>query len=710
MSRLGFRHMSRLRHLSPFVPVLWLALLILTWPGTAGAIYELYSFDNDDNFDQWQNHAGAYGFDPGCQDCPCSNGETAYNTVASGTRRLFCGDFRHLDGSYFSLADGEVITGVHFNVHGRYSGADGGSFNNRIRWGETVIGVQNPGNSFTNNSICRWRIPAAFSDLTSMWDWNADPDDPFFDLNIGVQRHDNTTTMRINAVRLRVRTARTVPDQSAIHYGGVYVNEPVDRSFRIQSVGDDPISGNVALAAGCTGFSIVAGGGPYTLSPGQYRDVVVRFAPPDDDYYYCDVTLGIRDLAVQLDGHGIGPVCTVTGDSSHDFGNVVTGTSAEWSFSVRNDGGGVLAGVVSTGSCDTGQFTIVGGAGSYSLSRGQTRNVTVRFAPTVADFFDCDIELGNEDCLGPYVYGAGVNPACSTTPDEIDFGAVVIGELAESSFVVRNDGAEGILSGVVQLDPGLCDAGFEIVSGGGAYALSSGQSRTVTLRFTAVDEDFYSCFVETGCEDVFLYGEGVQPGQCVLSDTTMEFDALPGEFDEQSIFIDNVGGAPIAGRVELDAACDTSVFEIVEGGGDYIIDPDDFLTVTVRFTPPAEGGAFDCLLLTGCGSVAMTGGIVAADEHAPAPDATSVDSPRPNPSRAGTQVRLALAETATVRIAVYDVQGRLVALVADRVLIAGWHDIRWDGRTSGGVLASPGVYFVRVDVDSVSRTSRLVIR
>ena len=78
----------------------------------------------------------------------------------------------------------------------------------------------------------------------------------------------------------------------------------------------------------------------------------------------------------------------------------------------------------------------------------------------------------------------------------------------------------------------------------------------------------------------------------------------------------------------------------------------------------------------------------------------------PNPTRAGADVLLTLAEAAAGEVTVLSVAGRTVAVLARGTFPAGetgWH---WDGRTAGGADAGAGVFWVRVRLGSHSVTQR----
>jgi hypothetical protein len=67
--------------------------------------------------------------------------------------------------------------------------------------------------------------------------------------------------------------------------------------------------------------------------------------------------------------------------------------------------------------------------------------------------------------------------------------------------------------------------------------------------------------------------------------------------------------------------------------------------------------------------------------------------------RQGTSVvRFSVAKAGRVQVSIYDVTGRKVRNLADRVFTAGEHELKWDGTADGGSKVARGVYFVRSSV------------
>ena len=81
----------------------------------------------------------------------------------------------------------------------------------------------------------------------------------------------------------------------------------------------------------------------------------------------------------------------------------------------------------------------------------------------------------------------------------------------------------------------------------------------------------------------------------------------------------------------------------------------------------------------------------------------------PNPFNPMTEIRFALTETQPVQVAVYDLQGRRVALLVDETLNAGSHAATWLGRDGAGRSVASGVYLARVRIGEETFTRRMLL-
>jgi hypothetical protein len=101
-----------------------------------------------------------------------------------------------------------------------------------------------------------------------------------------------------------------------------------------------------------------------------------------------------------------------------------------------------------------------------------------------------------------------------------------------------------------------------------------------------------------------------------------------------------------------------------------------------------------------CGVVAATSG-----DGGPARLATAV----PNPFRLETAIRFSVAEAGTVELAVFDVAGRRVRALVSGFQGTGEHAARWDGRDDAGRRVAPGVYFCRLRMQEITRSTRVIV-
>jgi hypothetical protein len=82
---------------------------------------------------------------------------------------------------------------------------------------------------------------------------------------------------------------------------------------------------------------------------------------------------------------------------------------------------------------------------------------------------------------------------------------------------------------------------------------------------------------------------------------------------------------------------------------------------------------------------------------------------RPNPFRGRTDIVFRLPEPREVSLNVYDVRGRLVTSLVERVLPAGEHHVAWDGRKADGRAAAAGVYFYTLRAGNRHDTHKLLL-
>jgi hypothetical protein len=85
----------------------------------------------------------------------------------------------------------------------------------------------------------------------------------------------------------------------------------------------------------------------------------------------------------------------------------------------------------------------------------------------------------------------------------------------------------------------------------------------------------------------------------------------------------------------------------------------------------------------------------------------------PNPFRLGsglvTTIRYELPKPMFARVAVYDLNGRLVRLLSDGLQAAGAHAVVWNGAEASGNLAGSGFYFVALEAENRKLSRKILV-
>jgi hypothetical protein len=131
----------------------------------------------------------------------------------------------------------------------------------------------------------------------------------------------------------------------------------------------------------------------------------------------------------------------------------------------------------------------------------------------------------------------------------------------------------------------------------------------------------------------------------------------------------------------------------------------------VFFTPTTYRGAFSPdgpVWLAGQWSVLVTNGYLSGPatpaEGGPAGSSLSLGSVRPNPAAGVSAVEFSLPEAGSVRLSLFDVTGRELAVLVDSHLSSGSHSATLDATR-----LAPGVYVLRLTGDAGSATQRVVV-
>jgi hypothetical protein len=137
-------------------------------------------------------------------------------------------------------------------------------------------------------------------------------------------------------------------------------------------------------------------------------------------------------------------------------------------------------------------------------------------------------------------------------------------------------------------------------------------------------------------------------------------------------------------------------------------------TLTAHFSAaPESAAAAPAWLVVVDRPGSAVGGTRAArrrpDAPAGLPVAFALHQNQPNPFAASTRIGFALPVASRVRLEVYDLLGRRVRTLVNGFYPPGEHEVTWDRRGAGGALASPGLYFYRMEAGAYREKRRMVI-
>lgn len=287
-----------------------------------------------------------------------------------------------------------------------------------------------------------------------------------------------------------------------LNLGNIPIGKTGTASFTIKNTSDTirTLTGNISTPA-TSRFSIVSGGGAFSLDTGKLITVTVSFKADTIANFLQDsiiITSNANSAnnrkKVTLFGSGIKndtfPQITVNGiqGGGINFRNDTLPNTKSLSFTLRNtsDSLRTLKGNVSSPGSP---FSITSGSGAFSLDSGMTRMVTVTFAPTAAGMFTDTITITtNSDSPNQLIkiplVGVGVvlsGPRISVRPPTLNFGTLNLNaQIIPLSATIKNlsDSVKDMLTGTVTM-PNLP---FTITAGSGNFSLAHNDSLHVTVQ------------------------------------------------------------------------------------------------------------------------------------------------------------------------------------------------------------------------------------
>ena len=435
-----------------------------------------------------------------------------------------------------------------------------------------------------------------------------------------------------------IASCALTPDH--LDFGDVAIGAFANLDAVLENTGDLPLEGEIVVNH--PEFSVVIGGGAFTLPVNDVHVFRVRYTPLDDVPDTATLTTGLAgcsELPLAGTGHEPAPLCVLEPESV-DFGEVLLYGAVQQTLSVSNDGDGVLELDL---AIDNPDFTFAGDS-QLTVLPGGTAHVSLGFSPTSYGTQTATLSLGAAACADVPLGGFGRNP--STGDDHLGLfydadGTACSGDLPAlthtSLYVIarvpsfaspgitgaefRVEGIEALM-GDAQVTPDwlLPPTGGDLVNGirfdfapqpGEVVLLGTldvypyaelGADRVLTVE-RSLDGDQVSVTDGEGlgwdvghgrftinCETSWLCDcLDFAAGYCELSTTEIDFGYVNyGHHAYEDFTVTNTGYSALTGDLTITG----QYFYLSAGGGPFLLQPGETLTATVRFTPGAVGDLY----------------------------------------------------------------------------------------------------------------------
>ncbi|MGC2246851.1 MAG: choice-of-anchor D domain-containing protein, partial [Terriglobales bacterium] len=240
-----------------------------------------------------------------------------------------------------------------------------------------------------------------------------------------------------------------------------------------------------AVTATGTGFSVSGITLPATLGAGQSVTFNLTFAPQAAGSFNGNVAVTSNaqnpTLNIPVSGTAVAAGNLTASPTSINFGNVVIGSSASQTVTLKNTGGANVT--VTAASISGTGFSFNGLTLPLTLTPNQTSGFNVKFTPASAGVVNGTMSLtvtGSAN-VGIPLTGDGLTPATLTAnPTSMTFTNIVVGKSSTQTETIKNTGGTSAqITGVAATGTGFSVSGITL-----PVSLGAGQSVSFNVTFT----------------------------------------------------------------------------------------------------------------------------------------------------------------------------------------------------------------------------------
>ncbi|WP_353063329.1 choice-of-anchor D domain-containing protein [Tunturibacter psychrotolerans] len=387
----------------------------------------------------------------------------------------------------------------------------------------------------------------------------------------------------------------------SLSFGSVTVNSSGTQSLTLTSSGTAPVTVSSASVSG-TGFSLVGGTLPATLSPNQTLTLQVKFAPTATGSAAGSLTISSNSASgstrtVSLSGTGATTTPQLSfSATSLSFGSVTVNSSATKSLTLTSTGTSPVT--VNSAAITGAGFTIVSGSLPVTLNPTQSVTLQVQFLPTATGSASGQITISSNSSTGgttAVTLGgtgtAATNPQLTVGATSLSFGSVTVNTATTQSLTLTSSGT----SPVTVSSAAITGTGFTIVAASFPVTLSPTQSVTLQVQFdptatgTASGQIAINSNSSKGSTaSVALSGTGTAANpQLTVSAGSLSFGSVTvNTATTASLTLTSTGTTPVTAN---SATITGAGFTIIGGSFPTTLNPNQTATLKLQFEPTTAG-------------------------------------------------------------------------------------------------------------------------
>ena len=333
------------------------------------------------------------------------------------------------------------------------------------------------------------------------------------------------------------------PDGDTQGFGSVSLGSSIDTTFTIKNTGGADLTGLTITKDGAhdSDFSVTVDP-EAPVTGGTSTTFTVRFTPTAGGVRNAAIHIASNDsnedpFDIMLTGTGIAPEIVVqqpvdenvADNGSRDFGNVVVGTNANLTFTIKNTGDADLTGLTTMiDGANADDFRVTADP-EAPVADGQSTTFTVRFSPSSPGLKTAVIHIANndanEDPFDITLDGTGTAPEIVVEQPLLTnildngtkaFGSVSVGSGKNLTFTIKNTGTSD-LTGLTITTSGANASAFTIITDPMAPVIP-GANTTFTVRFAPTSTGFKNATIQIANNDsnenpfdIQLNGKGTAP-------------------------------------------------------------------------------------------------------------------------------------------------------------------------------------------------------